>query len=360
MHLTLKNIHVYLLDKGYIDMPSLVDGDYTAIQSKTRNKIFKIIRKNKKGLFIKQLNSFDINNAYVIQKDATCQWLIKNNPSFAKLSAYVPEYLGFDPEKQVLVTEYFANAHSFRQFFFQGNFPEPIFETLTDILSAYHFQILTEMNSDRAIDFFPRQVPWILRISEMTVAEIQVLYSQSPNSNPILDSLLANNAVKGLLATLKDGWKCTSLIHGDLKWDNLLILAEDNNSIKLIDWEIADVGDPMWDVAGIFQSFIADTIQYSNAVPLQPHGEVTINDFSAGLLKILYFWKSYVRKAGISDTDMDFSFEKSLRYTGARLLQSAVEFHIIGPSHHLFSAKLLLVGYFILNNMPEVMAKMKP
>src|ERR1700744_765446 len=105
MRLTIKNIHYYLLDKGFIDMESLVNGGYMVSQSQTRNAIFKIARRNAKNLFVKQLISFDANNTYVLQKDATCLWLIKNNDAFKKLSAYVPDYFGFDAEKQVLVTE---------------------------------------------------------------------------------------------------------------------------------------------------------------------------------------------------------------------------------------------------------------
>ncbi|WP_164490205.1 aminoglycoside phosphotransferase family protein [Runella sp. SP2] len=48
------------------------------------------------------------------------------------------------------------------------------------------------------------------------------------------------------LAYLYKKWTPTSLIHFDLNLQNILVV---NKDIKIIDWELAMIGDPVWDVA---------------------------------------------------------------------------------------------------------------
>lgn len=355
MRLTLKNIHTYLLDKGYLDIQSLVSGDYMVVQHQTRNTIFKVLRKNQKGLFVKQLNSFNIHNAYVFQKDATCQQLIKTNPAYQELSPHVPEFLGFDVEKQILVSEYIADSVTFRQSFPDGIIPESIVTMLSGLLASYHLCITEELSLNKAIGFLPRQIPWILRLNEMDQPEIQLLYSQSAGINPILTNLLANKEVKEQLTVLKNSWEYKTLIHGDLKWDNILLHRKaDKAHIMLIDWEISDIGDPLWDVSGIFQSFFVDTLQQTlPGKDLNSFAGIDIQDLSSAFSKIRLFWSAYLeRTSGLSSHHNNT--EKTLRYSGARLFQSAIEYYIIGPTHHSFAARLLLAGQFILNNAAQL------
>ena len=52
------------------------------------------------------------------------------------------------------------------------------------------------------------------------------------------------------------------MIHGDLKFDNIIISLNEekdieiSNKILLVDWEFENIGDPAWDIGSIFQEFI--------------------------------------------------------------------------------------------------------
>lgn len=77
-------------------------------------------------------------------------------------------------------------------------------------------------------------IPWILRgevrtakdliISEKTLAKIQ---------------------------ELRDLYKMDHFVHGDLKYDNVLIV---DKNIKIIDWEFAGMGDKVWDASYLVAS----------------------------------------------------------------------------------------------------------
>ena len=47
-------------------------------------------------------------------------------------------------------------------------------------------------------------------------------------------------------------WRAETFIHNDVKWDNFLVYARAGSrrltQMKIIDWELANFGDPAWDV----------------------------------------------------------------------------------------------------------------
>ncbi len=62
-----------------------------------------------------------------------------------------------------------------------------------------------------------------------------------------------------LLDGLRATWVPTALIHGDVKWSNVLVVdaGTPQESIKLIDWESAMVGDPSWDVGSALSQYLS-------------------------------------------------------------------------------------------------------
>lgn len=55
--------------------------------------------------------------------------------------------------------------------------------------------------------------------------------------------------IRGLRAA-RACWRPMCLIHGDMKHDNLLV-RDDGAGAVLVDWEMARIGDPCWDLAGL-------------------------------------------------------------------------------------------------------------
>lgn len=68
------------------------------------------------------------------------------------------------------------------------------------------------------------------------------------------------------LGDLRAGWRRCGVIHGDVRWDNALVVPGWPERIVLVDWEFIDRGDPAWDIAGA----VADAL-ISAVLPLD-HG----------------------------------------------------------------------------------------
>jgi len=361
--LTQKNVHLFLLEKGIIEAKSIVDGDYSIITSQTRNAIFKITRKKEKSLFVKQLNSFDTNNTYVLQKDATSLWLIKNEKEFEELSKYVPNYYGFDPEKQVLITEYLPDSINLEDYsrIQSGKWHNGILDNLAKILASYHFELQAKLKNSRSISFFPNQIPWVLQIAENPTMRIPS--APGTNYNPVVSAIIENPNFLNVLKGIQNEWIYTTLIHGDIKGMNFLIYGNQNyEKLKIIDWEIADIGDPLWDVAGIFAGMISNELLYSKKFAnssFAPVPGIDISDINQAIHSAHYFWKKYVDLVSKNLDNKYLSIEKIIKYTGARLVQTAIEQNMMMATIQPNAIKMLQASYAILSNQSEIQSRFK-
>lgn len=91
--------------------------------------------------------------------------------------------------------------------------------------------------------------PWALRLMDGDAAP--ELWAA-----PVLHGLLREAAADaGLVAGLRAAraaWRPIALIHADLKHDNVLVeTASGAARVRVLDWEMARVGDPAWDLAGL-------------------------------------------------------------------------------------------------------------
>ena len=91
--------------------------------------------------------------------------------------------------------------------------------------------------------------PWGLRLMDGDAAP--ELWA-----TPATAAMLREAAADALLVqTLREAralWRPMALIHADLKHDNVLIeRTTDALRVRILDWEMARIGDPAWDLAGL-------------------------------------------------------------------------------------------------------------
>jgi aminoglycoside phosphotransferase (APT) family kinase protein len=53
-----------------------------------------------------------------------------------------------------------------------------------------------------------------------------------------------------------DVWRSSTVVHGDLRWDNCM-WSEADGAVTVLDWEFAGWGDPAWDLAGLCGDAVA-------------------------------------------------------------------------------------------------------
>ncbi|MFJ5330029.1 phosphotransferase family protein [Pectobacterium versatile] len=335
MRLTLHNLAHFLVDKGFLHPESLVNGHYKVIQRQSRNSIFQVfLDNNPSGLFIKQLLSLDQQNAYLMQKDATVHCLIQQTDILPKMRAFTPNYYGYELGNHVFVTEFFPGAISLHEFITQRkSINQDELSQMATILASLHKDLSEEIEDNPSLNFFNRQPPWIMLFGDRDNPQVK---NSQQQLGPI-DSLIRQQPdILQLLEDLRYNWSGNTLVHGDVKLINFIRVDQNSTStLKLIDWEIADLGDPLWDVAGLLQSFLTLWVFSQNPNPMlqnQPQPGMEFLTWEHTLFACQSFWLSYCKARGTVNPDSALNSpenrQKLIHYTAARMLQTAFESNI--------------------------------
>ena len=115
---------------------------------------------------------------------------------------------------------------------------------------------------------------------------------------PAISALLQQHQeFEALLDALGAEWRFDSLIHGDMKWDNVLVFpAPAGLDFRIVDWEMADCGDAGWDVGAVLQSFFSTWIMsmpIGSGLPPEAYIGMASQPLEAMRPVLKAFWQSY-------------------------------------------------------------------
>ena len=133
-----------------------------------------------------------------------------------------------------------------------------------------------------------------------------------------------------LLATALDRmtaeWSCKRLIHGDVKWENCLWMtaATGAATLKWVDWELADLGDPNWDAGCFVQTYLSHWVRLLPFHPEWSLEERLRQDelrFSNLRPALRAFLKEYLSTLDTPEIYLPAYIESIMRNAAARILQ---------------------------------------
>jgi thiamine kinase-like enzyme len=152
---------------------------------------------------------------------------------------------------------------------------------------------------------------------------------------------------------VRDGWRRDALIHGDLKWENCVVLPPETEDgapgLRIVDWEMADFGDACWDVGSIFQAYLCFwilSIQAADTAPperLPQLAQVPLERMQPAMRS---FWHAYARTLGADEEDAAERLRRSALYAAARMIQTAWEHTAFVPT---VSANVLCIMQVAMN-----------
>ena len=336
MRLTQKNIIPYLLDKGFVNTESVINGDIMSRQVMSRNSIFHITLDSGTGRFVKQLQNMTPQDIYWMQKDATAHYLLHRNKLYSKTKTYIPKYFGYDLQSHVLVLDYFLQSDNlYDRSLKEGKLSTEYIKQIADIFISYQKDIGDSIADDPSLQFYNRELPGILVTPELTIDQSMGL---------VLNMVQKDDILCQGLDELRCNWSGNSLIHGDIKLANFLIV--DNNDatqVKLVDWETSNIGDPLWDVAGLIQSYISTWVLGQSSENNNAYDVIKkVFDIAQVKLVLSEFWHYYIQKQTLEDSKKQSIEKKVMQLTAARLLQSANEMNHVDSKQFLPSAILLI------------------
>jgi thiamine kinase-like enzyme len=345
MILTTQNLLHYLLDRGVIEASAAVDGDVRIAEASRRHRNFKVLRRHGPGFFVKQIQSFDPHTVACLQREGTCSWLAENDDAFAPLRGRLPAFRDYDPTRHALVIDLFSEAEVLSEHHRRSEeFPVEIGAEIGRLLGELHSEVRVAPDDERLARFFPGLLPPILLLHQTPPASFQ---TYGPAAAHVIDMVRRDAAFAQAFSWLVRDWQKSSLIHGDVKWDNFLVVPEngrpENGRLRWIDWELADVGDPAWDAGAVFQAYLASWVWSMSEAPASSGNPAAQAAFPLERMQPAMgaFWESYCEKRGIPGEDQDEQLRRCLCYGAGRMIQTAFEMAV--ASRQVTPQTLLLV-----------------
>lgn len=285
----------------------------------------------------------------MLQCEAACYWLARNDPDFRALEPFIPELCDFDQDRQALTTRFISGGEDlFEHLRRAGKISTQIAGELGRCFGKFHCESDERLLNSPHCSVFPKQIPWILSSERRNSHPFKEL---SPATSQLFDQV-ESTRLPAALDELRNEWRVSTLMHGDMRLENCILVqsSTDAPELKIVDWELADLGDPCWDVGSIVQAFLATHI-----ISIPPfEGELDLNallmhpSLTSLQPTIRSFWQSYTGELRNLKERNGILFQRCLRYGAARMVQSAYEFMQFTPHLSRNALHLLEVSSDIL------------
>jgi aminoglycoside phosphotransferase (APT) family kinase protein len=362
MRLGSANAASYLLARRLVTGADVVDRGLVAVDVSRRNRNVKVRWDDGTGLLLKQIQGADPQEAGAFRREACCCELPRRYPALGALDRLMPRLRFCDPGASILTFDLVAGGESLHAFHQRtGTWPVEVGETLGAALAALHDPAVPAAlrPADRAA-LFAGNPPWILSLHEMPAERLTA--SVSPGNRQLIELVRQHAGFAEALSQLRTGWRQEALIHGDLKWDNCLVSWPDGEGagaaprIVFVDWELADLGDPGWDVGTLLQAYLTPWI--TSAPPagqLAAQAPVPLERIRPAMTAL---WRRYAADRGLDGERRARFLDHCLRSAGARLILTAYEW-LTGADTVIPSVALLIqVSLNILTRPEEAAAQL--
>lgn len=149
----------------------------------------------------------------------------------------------------------------------------------------------------------------------------------------LLRLLQSEPSLNEQLRDLRASWRRATLIHGDLKSDNIVVPRPITKPV-LIDWELAGIGDPAWDCGSLLGSLC---FQWLESMRPGMDSTAAAQARRRALGAFHAFWETYERerRSRTHEFDSEREANATFRWAGYWLLQRVM---ILLPLHRVVTA----------------------
>jgi aminoglycoside phosphotransferase (APT) family kinase protein len=328
--LTLPEIAQYLLDCNLLDRTSIVAGDFQVTEHVRRNRNVAVFTAKGPGYLIKQGTTPD--TIMTVAHEGAIYKLMQPGASNGEslLGRYMPHYFKYDTDNGLLILQLLRDAEDLsRRHARTGRFSMQLGSATGKALARLHslnnFNCVTETNQTGVL--LPSRLPAALTIHR---PHLSIALDASRAKLQLIKIIQKSDDLCNFLEEVRADWRKETLIHGDVKWANWLVLATRSSAptVKLIDWELASLGDPSWDIGSALGSYLGFWLA---SVPVTQDGTIThsLELARCPLEKMVpalqSLWSAYVRLMRFNKSSATDLLLRSVRFAAVRLVQDALE-----------------------------------
>ena len=312
-----------------IDSRSILSGNLRIISAARRNQNFIVQRDNANGCLIKQPADALGGSFETLRTEANFYEVCSKFDSLSEIRSFIPSRLFFDASSSVIVLKLIENAWSLWDYyrnFSPDSIDGSISRQIGGCLGVLH-RDFSNFFSEHPEYFqsIRKDPPWVFTIHKPSPEMLALI---SPANYEMLRRLQNDQAAFKHFDMLLNLWSSHTVIHGDIKSDNILVrhTVREPGQIFLVDWELVQFGDPAWDLGCMLQDLV---LFWINTLPPRPTLGESVNSGSYRLAVIhdacRAVWQGYERSAGLIETNNRALLRKTVLFAGARLVLAAYE-----------------------------------
>jgi aminoglycoside phosphotransferase (APT) family kinase protein len=318
--LSLDDVPNYSLSRGLVDPQALVNNDLVVRDfSSGRNSVFSVESSNGASYLLKQNPHVDRK---MTAREADVYELLSSAPSMRN---FVPAFHSFDADLQVLVLEFIAGAEDLASYHrHRRRTPIRVAAAVGAVLAGLH-------------GVSPRR-PGLASLKARPTAltlhrpHIRLARDCSPACLDLIRIMQSTDGYGSCLDELNTSWSASTLIHRDVRFKNFLLTAPVQTmrhaDLKLIDWELACLGDPRWDIGSALGNYLSlwlESIPTTGRATLSQSAQSATCPLPRIQPAIRACWSTYAARRGFGGADAERMLFQTVGFAAARLVQTAYE-----------------------------------
>ena len=331
MTLTAATVFHYLRDRGFLS--SAAAQDSFSVSELRHRHLTLLVQAGSLGYAVKQAGSTHRQASVV--SEAAWYWLCQNDLRFEPIRPLLPTAHSWDPKNFILILDRLP------------------FIPLWDLDAIHRFHPGRAARIGEAAATVHASTTWLPHAAQLkmqfpgnpstfvnyhAILSGQSLEPLSKGGKQFHEVIRKQSGFEPLLRPLLEDWNPQALTHGDWKLPNCLVDPLDPDApIRMLDWELADAGEPLWDCGTILQSYWYDWV-------LNPN-EVHLDSIRPALHA---FWNAYASASPFGSANGARTM--AVRFAAARMLQTAWEQAKLGDSLTAPVVRLVQASWNIIEN----------
>ena len=221
--LTVDNVTDYLLDRRLIDATWIIDGPLTIRSLPRRNRNLVIVGPGSTGFLIKQPYDQAEGGRETLRREALFHGLCREEPEASLMAEVLPRLLDRDLDEAILVFELIPGVVTLLSQFEDPSGREILVDAaygFGQALGTFHRVFCAIDLDDSRLSWLPREIPSAMEPHRPKAARRATL---SRAVCELLRIFQKTEVVGAFLDDLRGLWRPETVIHADIKFDNVLV-----------------------------------------------------------------------------------------------------------------------------------------